>query len=261
LVCILQDVKIAVSYYLCSNIMNALVEFTQKRFKRLQSLLKSFPAAKEKEELHLIRLEIKKIKALLRLIHFNNKDFHDHKHFIPFRTIFRETGTIRDAGLRNELLDHYTQLHTAFFRSPYKANAMFEKNIPAHIKIVEKNRKVILKQIKKIKSGIYTCYLRKKEKELRNLLAEGFNQKDLHALRKLIKEITYLTLVKKKKRKMDPFLIESAELIGIWHDKHILIPWIRTHAPKDKETINKLRIESNIDLQHLRKIVKVYLNK
>jgi len=241
--------------------MNTLVEFTQKRFKRLLSLLKSFPGAKEKEELHLIRLEIKKIKALLRLIHFNNKDFSDHKHFIPFRAIFRETGTIRDAGLRNELLDHYTQLHTAFFRSPHKSHAMFEKKIPAHIKMVKKNKKVILKQIKKIKSGTYASYLRKKEKELINLLAEGFNQKDLHALRKLIKEITYLTLVKKKKRKMDPFLIESAELIGNWHDKQILIPWIRTHAPKEKETINKLRIESKIDLHNLRESVDLYLKE
>jgi len=239
--------------------MKSLKEFTGKRFKRLRALLRSFPSGQEKEQLHLIRLEIKKIKALLRLIHFNNKDFRDHKHYIPFRTIFRETGTIRDTGLRKELLEQYTQLHTSFYRSPDKAHGLFENNIPAHINMVDKQKKIILKQIIKIKSRTYTTYLRKKEKELVNILSEGVKQKELHRLRKLIKEIIYLTMVMKKKSKMDPFLIKSAELIGNWHDKRILIPWIRTHVPKEKETIKKLQAESNLDLRNLRGVVDEYL--
>lgn len=235
--------------------MKALEQFAEKRFTRLQTFLKSFPGGKEKEELHQIRLEIKRIKALLRLIHFNEKEFRDHKHFIPLRTIFRETGKIRDAGLRKELLDQYTQIHTPFFRSPDKALNQFMIALPAHIKAVRKQKRIVLKEIGKIKSRTYTLYLHKKNKELTDILSIGFSQKDLHGTRKLIKEIIYLTSVKTKKTKIDPILIKSAELIGNWHDKKILIPWIQTHAPKEKATIKKLQAESNRDMQALRKLV------
>ena len=132
---------------------------------------------------------------------------------------------------------------------------MFQKNVPDHIKTVNKQKKIILEHIQEIKPRTYTRYLHKKNKELRNFLAEGFTQKDLHGLRKLIKEITYLTLVVKKKSNMDPFLIESSELIGNWHDKQILIPWIRTHAHEEKATIKKLQTDSKADLVNLRKMI------
>ena len=235
--------------------MKALEQFSEKRFKKLQMLLKSFPDGREKEELHQIRLEIKRIKALLRLIHFNDKKFRDHKHFIPLRIIFRETGQVRDTGLRKELLDQYTQIHTPFFRSPDKALNQFMIALPAHIKAVRKQKKIVMKEIGKIKSRTYTLYLHKKNKELTDILSIGFSQKDLHGMRKLIKEIIYLTSVKTKKTKIDPVLIKSAELIGNWHDKKILIPWIHTHAPKEKATIKKLQVESNRDMQALRKLV------
>lgn len=235
--------------------MKALEQFTKKRFKRLETFLKSFPAGNEKEELHQIRLEIKRIKALLRLIHFNDKGFRDHKHFIPLRTIFRETGKIRDTGLRQELLDQYTQVHTPFFRSPDKAIKQFMDGLPEHIKAVRKQKKIVGKEIGKIKSRTYTLYLYKKKNELKDILSEGFSQKDLHGLRKLIKEVIYLTSVKKKKHEIDPILIRSSELIGNWHDKKILIPWIRAHAPKEKTTIKKLQTESNTDMQNLRKLI------
>lgn len=239
--------------------MKALEQFAIKSIKRLRSLLKSFPSGKENEELHRMRLEIKKIKALLGLIHFNKKEFRDHKHFIPFRTIFREAGTIRETGVRKELLEQYTQIHAPFFRSPDLAHGKFKKEMPAYIKAVQKQKKIILGEIRDIKSRTYSLYLHKKNKELTVLLTDGITQKDLHGLRKLIKEIIYLTSTKKKRSKIDPFLIESAELIGNWHDKKILIPWIRTHASKEKDTIKRLQAESNSDMQNLRKMIGKYL--
>jgi hypothetical protein len=67
--------------------------------------------------------------------------------------------------------------------------------------------------------------------------------------------VIYLTSVKKKKNKIDQILIQSSDLIGNWHDKKILIPWIRTHEPKEKTTIKKLQTESNMDIQNLRKLI------
>jgi hypothetical protein len=75
-------------------------------------------------------------------------------------------------------------------------------------------------------------------------------------LRKLIKEVIYLTLMSKKKREIDPFLIKSSGLIGNWHDKKNLILWIRSHASKEKATIRTLQTETNRDVQTLRKLVR-----
>ncbi len=241
--------------------MKALVQFTKKRFKRLKALLKSFPSGKEKEGLHQIRLEIKKIKVVLQLIHFNNKEFNDHKKYIPFRTVFRESGKIRDAELRKELLDQYTQIHVPFSSSPDIVFEQFVNEVPDQINVISRQMKTIIKQVAKIKSRTYELYLHKKNKELIKLLSEGFTQRDLHGLRKLIKEIIYLTSVKVKKTKIDSFLIESASLIGNWHDKKMLIPWIRTHAANEKGTIKRLQTESNADMQRLRKMVGEYLTR
>jgi hypothetical protein len=236
--------------------MKALKQFTKKRLSRLQALLTHFPGAKEKEELHQIRLEIKKIKALLRLIHFNKKDFRDHKHYMPLRTIFREAGKIRDTGIRKELLEHYTSIHTPFFKSPDKSIKRFIKQVPDYVNVVRKQKKILLKEIDKIKAHTFTLYLHKKNNELNSLVSNRFTQKDLHVIRKLIKEIIYLTAVETKKGNIDPFLVESDNLIGNWHDKQTLIPWMRANTPKEKETIVRLKSESNTDLQTLRKMIK-----
>lgn len=235
--------------------MKALNHFTKRRFKRLKRLLSHFPVGSKKEELHRIRIEIKKIKSLLRLIHYHNKDFSDHKHYKPFRTLFREAGKIRDLGLRNELLEQYTKIHLPFYRSPDQRIRQFINSLPSRRKVIGKLKKTILKNISKINSDTYNRYLRKKRIELNKNLAEGITQKDLHKLRKLIKEITYLTAVTVSKNKIDSFLIDSTELIGNWHDKQVLLPWIRKHAPEEKETIRILKTQSNQDVQQLRKLV------
>lgn len=236
--------------------MKELKPFAKKKFNRLLRLLNHFPAGQEKEELHQIRPEIKKIKALLRLVHFNDTDFGNHKYYIPFRTIFREAGKIRDDGLRQELLDQYTAIHSPILQSSDQVIAEFTSQINRPIKVVRKKKKILLKKIALIKSHTFNLYLIKKNEELNDFLSDRFKQSDLHLLRKLIKEIIYLTSVKKKKSKIDPFLTESDKLIGSWHDKQVLIPWIRANIPKEKETINQLKSESNSDLQKLKKIIQ-----
>ena len=238
--------------------MKALERFTKKRFKCLQAFLKSFSNKNEGEELHQIRLEIKKIKALLRLIHFIRKKFKDHKYFTKFRTIFRQTGNIRDTDLRKKLLHQYTQIQAPAFSSNDHALKLFRNHLPKHLKAVSKLEKIVGKEIKKVKSHTYSLYLFKKNQELSDILSEGLSQKDLHGLRKLIKEAIYLTSMSKKKREIDPFLIKSSGLIGNWHDKKNLILWIRSHASKEKATIRTLQTESNRDIQTLRKLVRKY---
>jgi CHAD domain-containing protein len=235
--------------------MKALNQFAEKRFKRLNAVLKCFPVGQAKESLHQVRLEIKKIKALLQFIHFNNPDFKDHKHYIPLRAIFRASGKIRESGLRKELLEQYTQIHTPFYRSPGKEIRQFIKEIPGYIKVIKKQRKITLKEVAKIKSRTYRLYLQVKNEALIEHLSVRIGQKDLHGLRKLMKEIIYLTAIKTKKNKIDPFLVQSAELIGNWHDKKMIIPWLRTSSNKEKGTIKELQAAANADMQQLRKLI------
>jgi CHAD domain-containing protein len=236
--------------------MKALSQFAQKRFKRLRKYLKHFPAEGGKEELHQIRVEIKKIKALLRLIHYHDKNFHDHKNYIPFRIIFREAGKIREVGLRKELLEQYTQIHVPFYQSPNRLQTKFIQSTPTHIRLIKKHQKALLKKIDLIKASTYHQYLKKKKRELTKKLRPDFKQHDLHLLRKLIKEITYLSQITIRKNKIEPFLIESASMIGQWHDKKILIPWIRKNVPQASETINRLKLESNSELKQVRLLIR-----
>jgi len=123
--------------------------------------------------------------------------------------------------------------------------------------MVSHQQKRILKEISKIKAATYNQYLKKKNKELKKRLKDDFKKNTLHNIRKLVKEITYLTLVKVRKSKIDTFLTESDGLIGNWHDKQILIPWIRLHTPEETITIERLKNESEKDIERLRGLIQI----
>ena len=240
--------------------MKALEKYTRKRFKNLDKLLAVFPQKNEKESFHKIRLEIKKIKAILGLIRFHDKQFRAHKHYIPFRTLFRVTGKLREAGLQQELMEQYTRIHTPFYRSPSSDIGKFKKAIPKLIKPIRKHEKIILKQITGIKRWLYYTYVQRRKGALLKKLMAGYVPADLHRIRKQIKEVIYLTSIEKP-LSTEPLLISMAEAIGNWHDKILLIDFLKAEATSNSKTIHDLRTETHHDLKEIKKLTKDYIAK
>lgn len=238
--------------------MKALEKYTRKRFKRLDALLKAFPGKDVKSSNHKIRLEIKRIKALLGLIHFNNKKFKDHTHYIPFRNIFRAAGKLREAGLQQELIEQYTRSHTPFYHSPAKGVGKLKKAIPQLAKALVKHEKIILKEIAEIRRWLYNTHLQNKKYDLLKKLSTRYSIADLHKIRKQLKELIYLTSIDKQQH-IDPLLISMAELIGNWHDKILLLEYLKADESTSPQTLQAIKLETSNDLKQLKQLAKEYI--
>lgn len=239
--------------------MKSLNRYTKKRLKRIARLLNSFPESHDLEVIHDLRLEIKKIKTLLHLIHYNKKRFKEHTAFIPFRSIFRDCEKIREPQVLHNLAVRFTEDRELPAPNSSIHIQQFTKDIPAHLKKVKKQSQVIITEIVEVKTAIYARYLKKKVKELRSLSSD-ITIKDLHSYRKLIKEIYYLLCINTKNRSIDPFFKEADTLIGNWHDKSIVIQKIRKKRPLQNDLINKLKQEKRADITNLKKRINEYYN-
>jgi CHAD domain-containing protein len=87
--------------------MERFKKFAHRQFKSLNKHLEGYKDKKDPELVHKIRVDIKKIKAILSVINDCLKGFRAHKNFIPFRTIFRRAGEIRDPEVLTALLLEY----------------------------------------------------------------------------------------------------------------------------------------------------------
>lgn len=236
--------------------MKALTRYAKKRPKRIKVLLHSFPKSNDLEILHRVRLEIKKIKTLLRLIHYNNRSFKEHSAFISFRTIFRACEKIREPQVLHSLVVKFTGVTELAAPNSSGRIQQFTKEIPAHLKRVRKQEKILLKEIEKIKTKTYQRYLSKKSKELKIALSSDPSVHDLHTIRKLIKEIYYLLSITTKSKSIDPFFKRSDSLIGAWHDKSIVIEKMKRAVPPQTDLIKKLQQEKRADIATLKRLIK-----
>lgn len=236
--------------------MKVLTRYAKKRLKQIRILLNSFPESNDPEMLHRMRLEIKKIKTLLCLIQYNNKSFKARSSFIPFRTIFRACEKIREPQILYTLVVKFTgntELGAPNLSGPIQ---QFTDEIPANLRNVKKQERILIKEIEKVKSHTYKRYLRKKTKELKLALLPTFKVVNLHTTRKVIKEIYYLLCINNNKKSIDPFFKQSDSLIGAWHDKAIVIQTIRKSNPPQTDLIKILQQEKRADIANLKRLIK-----
>jgi len=239
--------------------MRALNHYTRKRLDRLEQLLETMKVSGDLEILHEIRLEVKKVKVILGLLHFANPDLNTHKIFIPLRTLFRKVGEIRATVVMGALLKEYN-IHE-------KLNELIEipashsihdlkKEIPTFIKSVKKTKRKIDKYIHDLDSPILKKFIKKQKRQLKKMIWPELNLLTLHKARKLTKEILYLSSTRKQKNKKGfSFYSECEELIGQWHDKQQIIQFLKNMKIPSSKVIQKLQRDSERDIQRLRTII------
>lgn len=224
--------------------------------------LSSYQHIQDPEVLHQIRVEIKKIKAVLNVINYCVGKFKGHQHFLTFRTIFRQAGAIRQPDVFYKLLLQYqiSGVVDAQLPSEKEINALsvtFQKTVPQLNKTIESEKKELHKYYDKIESRDAKDYLKKQRVELTHYLFPRITKTSLHKVRKIVKEILYLHRVIRH-RKPAAFYNEAEYIIGQWHDKQMLLTIVRKSNQTDE--INKLVSACKADLIHLRSIVSNYYN-
>ena len=216
--------------------MKNLEEFTHYQIKSLINHLKKYYRDGEPEMLHQIRVDIKKIKAILSAINGCLKGFKAHRNFMPFRNIFRRAGDIREPGVlaqyqvegiaSDEMSSDVEQLAIAF-----------KADVQHFIRVVKNNAKKLESFSRQVHHDDFMWYLARKKKKVKSQLYPRPKMVIIHKVRKSIKEVVYLSEVRgKPKKKEAKFYDKMQDAIGRLHDKQILLDLLKKKANAGSRT-------------------------
>jgi len=238
--------------------MKRLKKFASKPFRALTAHLKAVPVRHDTEALHQVRIDIKKVKAVLTLIHESRKKFRSHKHFLPFRTIFRKADAIRQSEVLASLLSKYPEEGQLLPQTEHPSLETFESGVPEYLQTVKTQSKNLKPYLKKIKRHAIGRYLKHQYKKIKGKLYPHLALKDIHKTRKSIKEALFIAgsadHLKKKKKK---FYDTLQEAIGNLHDKQLLLQLLNKHGG-DRHDHHALRAACAQDIRQIRSLAAAF---
>ena len=240
--------------------MKKLSSYASKHFKGLTNSLQSYHQIDDPEVLHSIRVELKKIKSILNLMQFGLPNLKGHKRYIPFRTIFRRAGEIRQPEVIYKLLLQHqirgiTDSQIPNADQEERLISAFKKDVPMFIAIVTAKRSKLKEYLENLTEKKARKYLAKRRQQVKRLLFPIFEPEALHKTRKIIKEIIFLDWVDKDKPSVTFFKkIESR--IGQWHDKQVLLKILNSAQYKDQSAI--LIASCQADLVNLKVAIQAH---
>ncbi len=222
-----------------------------KRFKVMRGCLRAFRETENPEELHKLRVEVKKLRALL-LLHFDALDSGNlPQEFKPVKTLFKDAAGVRTAHVNLQLLGKYNIPGETFRKAQEaalrKQSIKFRDNVGDHLDSLKPVKKFFLRKLKDVE-----------DKPVQNMAVTQLDQlsalfstrgpEQLHECRKKLKNLLYIhsaldpTLAAKLKlRKL--YLTKLQELIGTWHDILDAQLLLKKARSKDKALLSKLRAE------------------
>jgi len=166
--------------------------------KKIKKLYKKVVKGFDKEEVHDFRVEVKKLRALLRLL------FHDRngkKYKVPkqIKGLYRCTGHIRNLQLQEEKIIQFTfrenvwpAEYIAFLRSKQQSWILNARKYKGEKPYKRSEENSIKKGMKGLDKKIVKSYVEYQRGLIQNiLLLEHFEDNDLHQLRKHLKDILY----------------------------------------------------------------------
>ncbi len=199
----------------------------RKKIKKLyERVVKRF----DKDEVHDFRVEVKKMRALLRMLFHNQKG---KKYKVPkqVKGLYKCTGQIRNLQLQEEKIIQFTfkdnawpAEYIAFLRSKQQSWILKAGKYRGKKPINRTEESNIKKGMKRLDRKKVSSYVLNQHGLLQNLiLLEHFEDSDLHQLRKHLKDILYnwkfiklffiplLPHFLDKKRKINAFTIMLGE--------------------------------------------------
>ena len=233
---------------------------------KLENLLKDTLKDFDKDCIHRFRLEIKKLKAVMQLVHTAHKSFDNKKKYGVIRPIYKDLGAIRETQIQQEAFNENSKTYKPSFRKKYKQllneellqrqDIVLENFDESMIKSLKKIKKQIKKALKDMSFNDFKNYFKARISKLRKTFDSiDFSDKKMHSMRKLIKEIKFNTRYKHKlaekwlsKYNINLTLLEDLQkLLGQWQDNVVL----KEKLVQQESTLLLSKGESKALIQHL----------
>ncbi|WP_165930131.1 CHAD domain-containing protein [Flavobacterium sandaracinum] len=236
--------------------MKELVTYCKTRKSALNLVLEKAPESYTVETFHELRVEIKKMKALLQLAAFCNKKFKPRKTFLPFRSIFKQAGKVRELQLQQTLIEEQPNF-TLLKKYPNQLKKLQSKAIKkffllAKIRLIKKLKKkyrILIYFLAKTDKTKLNHYRNKTRKQVKKLLGKpAFKKNEMHNFRKQLKVYQYneKILPIDQSSKLIATLMALSDFLGEWHDYEVAI----LHLKKTIEFYNR----NSTERKHLKTI-------
>ena len=222
----------------------------RKKWEALLTHLHNFSKKQQPQEIHQLRIEIKKIIAITTLAESCLKGLDFSGPLKPLRLLFKRAGKLRDGFVHLELINRFQKSNAALKIKQgsqiKKLSDRFCLEIRAYEKNLKNSGKKILLKFKGLKND---CILQIYQKQLNKLIytfSDRSNPIDLHKYRKKIKTILYgYEVFNKGLVKELPlntaYLERIQDKIGHWHDLAMTLKLLADEGFADDQAINKLK--------------------
>ncbi len=246
-------------------------KYLKKRFKRLIIHLLSFLKTEKAEDLHAMRVEIKKMKAMLTMLEKITSKHKTSKNFRPITKVFKLAGQIRESHINLEIGKHYHIRNHMFL--DYQNQLLNESveelksNVFKYIKKVKHARKNVIKHHVAYVKGrelikFYDDEIRQISQAIKNV---AFSE-ELHECRKRIKTLVYNYKFAQKTTgnglKLNLQYLDSVQTqIGDWHDKILDIELFKPLGEGEKDVINEMKKENIVQEKNLVNLNKDFFYK
>ena len=248
--------------------MKSLKKYFTQRNKELLYLLENKKRG-TKNNIHKIRVEIKKINSLFHLLEFCSNDFNRKSSFKPYKKIFQMAGKIRDIQLEEDLLkkkdalnDYFKVLKEQKHSYQISFNLIVQKQVKKIMSVDQETDYFSLADSKKI-----SRYIKSMQIQLEHIFHQSHLQSSqIHSLRKVLKEIGYNAEGLNLRRGETLSNDKLTTLIGKWHDNLILTGQLNlalsdrdlepTEKPKIENLIERLSMENTALLEQIEEIIQ-----
>jgi CHAD domain-containing protein len=247
----------------------------------LEALIKDALQDFDKALIHSLRLEVKKMKASMRLLKIMDSGFDYKKCVKSIYTFYKNLGLVRETQLQKSKFEDLSKsLKPSFEKKFHQLLAddleeredrllrHFDENTIKNFKKVQRKIKLALKDLS---ASAFKMYLKKRAIKLKNQIQKiDLTDDKIHNLRKTIKELKYNIPLHKKaakkffiKEKIDFQLLEDLQnWLGEWRDNEMMREKIIRHEEAmflqkgEKETVMQLKTTLDVDNNFLKNKIK-----
>jgi CHAD domain-containing protein len=231
---------------------------------------KAFIKTGNQEELHLFRVQVKKLRAMLELLDADSSKHHLVKDFKPVRTIFKHCGDIRNAYINLQLGVRYQFKNEEFLLGQLyeieKGTNEVKEQGKKYLKLIKTAHGAISDDLKEVDNKkiveFYSANLNQIALALNNL---QFNE-ELHIVRKQIKTLVYNRKIAYKALEgkleiSNEYLDKLQDLIGNWHDNILALELFSAAELNYKPVITKIKRKNTRFKRSIAVLVQGFENK
>lgn len=242
-------------------IQQLLANFLDERLLALHTVLDKPGHRLTMNDFHILRVEIKKLRAVMALLDYCASDFPRKKQLAPFRIIFKRAGRIREYQLELSMLrrfkaassmpDYHQQLRKALLEEKKHFVSIAHRKrvhrLDLHIEAVKDFLpEVTLKKL--------LAFVREKRKKITALLEkQSLGNAETHELRKRLKQLYFLIQLFELPVLGFPDIEGFMTLIGQWHDLAVMGSHLQravaTGSHPGAETDKMVELKSRIQMQ------------